>query len=458
MTDCQEQEVTMSQVFEQGHALIIGVGADLPNTVDDAEGLASILLDAGRCAYEPKRLRLLTEAEADRDSVLVALDELAHSTDANSTIIIYFSGHGYQVDSSLGQAYYLMPYGYNITQLAKTAISGAEFAEKLRAIPSQKQLVLLDCCHAGGVGNAKAPGLALTKAPLPPEAQTLLAQGRGQVLIASSQEDELSYAGKPYSAFTLALIEAFAGAGVAKQDGYVRVTDLALHAREMVPGRTNNKQHPILHFEQADNFVLGYYAGGDTQPKGVPFSEAPEIEPSPGAWRGINQAGQTIHGSQTNIAGDANAPVLSGTFHSPVEIGRQETVHVQGGFYQPNMQVRGSVYQATGDMLIGAERPAEALATLFADLLKRIEQLPAEDRDEVAKIAHGARVQAEKLQNGDESSATQSAFEKRLKTLKTMAGDIGDLVIATLANPAAGVAMVIQKIAKKVQEETSTAG
>jgi hypothetical protein len=448
----------MNQLFEQGYALVIGVGADLPDTVGDAEGLANILGDAGRCAYEPKRVRLLTEVEASRDSVLAALDDLAHSTDANSTVIIYFSGHGYRVDSSLGQAYYLMPYGYNTSQLAKTAISGTEFAEKLRAIPSQKQLVLLDCCHAGGVGDAKAPGLELTKAPLPPEAQTLFAQGRGHVLIASSQADELSYAGKPYSAFTLALIEAFTGAGVAKQDGYVRVTDLALHAREIVPGRTNNKQHPILSFEQADNFVLGYYAGGDTQPKGLPFSEEPVIEPSPGAWRGINQASQIIHGSQTNIAGDANAPVLSGAFHNPVEVGHQETLHMQGGFFQPNMQVRGNVYQAEGDMFIGANREAEALATVFTDLLKRIEQLPAEDRSEVAQIAQGARAQAEKLQKGDESPITQSAFEKRLKTLKTMAGDIGDVVIATLANPAAGVAMVIQKIAKKVQEETNIPG
>ncbi|MGD9072745.1 MAG: hypothetical protein PVI69_13345, partial [Desulfobacterales bacterium] len=78
----------------------------------------------------------------------------------------------------------------------------------------------------------------------------------GNAKIASSQEDELSYAGKPYSAFTLALIEALCGQGVAKKDGYVRVADLAPHTREVVPGRTNNKQHPILHFDKADNFAI----------------------------------------------------------------------------------------------------------------------------------------------------------------------------------------------------------
>lgn len=43
-------------------------------------------------------------------------------------------------------------------------------------------------------------------------------------------------------------------------------------------------QHPILNFEQADNFILAYYAGGDTEPKGLPFEGEPEIEPEPGAF------------------------------------------------------------------------------------------------------------------------------------------------------------------------------
>jgi hypothetical protein len=58
-------------------------------------------------------------------------------------------------------------------------------------------------------------------------------------------------------------------AGASKKDGYVRVAGLALHTRQMVPQRTKERQHPILHFEQADNFVLAYYAGGDSEPSGV---------------------------------------------------------------------------------------------------------------------------------------------------------------------------------------------
>lgn len=289
------------QLFTQGYALIVGVGADLPPTVNDAKGIADILMDASRCAYPQHQVNVCTEHNATRAQILSGLDNLAQATTSDSTVIIYFSGHGYQIDSTLGKVYYLMPYGHELQSLYTTAISGAEFAEKLRAIPAKKLLVLLDCCHAGGVGEAKTPGLNMEKKPVPPEVLPLLSEGSGRVLIASSREDELSFVGKPYSAFTAAIIEALCGKGVAKKDGYVRVADLALHAREVVPGRTKGKQHPILHFHDADNFVLAYYAAGDTQPKALPFTEEPDIEPAP-----ENNAMPPTQQNSVSVGGDMN--------------------------------------------------------------------------------------------------------------------------------------------------------
>ena len=126
--------------FIDGYALLIGAGADLPNTVDDAIGMANILMDSERCAYPGEQVHVLTSGEATRQAILAGLDALAQSTTSESTVIIYFSGHGYQVTTTTGPAYYLMPYGYDVNQLYKTAISGAEFTAKLRAIPAQKLL------------------------------------------------------------------------------------------------------------------------------------------------------------------------------------------------------------------------------------------------------------------------------------------------------------------------------
>ncbi len=287
-----------------GHALVIGVGADLPNTIDDAQGLAGILRDRERCAYPTDQVHLLSGPAANRDNILDELARLAQIDDREATVIFYFSGHGYNVTTATGEAYYLLPYGYDLDRLVSSAIRGKTLMDKLAAIPAKKLLVLLDCCHAGGIEVSKAPGTQFVKAPLPPEVPALLAQGRGRVIIASCRAGELSYAGKPYSAFTLALIEALAGVGAAVEDGFVRVADLALHGRQMVPRRTGNRQHPILNFEQADNFVLAYYAAGDAKPKGLPWTAEPQIEPQPGAFAGQGVEGSVVGGNIDTGGGD----------------------------------------------------------------------------------------------------------------------------------------------------------
>jgi hypothetical protein len=45
--------------FTDGYVLIIGAGGDVPSTIDDAEGVAKILRDPGRCAYPPEQEHLL---------------------------------------------------------------------------------------------------------------------------------------------------------------------------------------------------------------------------------------------------------------------------------------------------------------------------------------------------------------------------------------------------------------
>ena len=282
--------------FNQGHALVVGVGGDLPGTVDDAEALADVLTVPGRCAYPPGQVQTLTGPAATREAVLAGLDRLA-GADEEATAAVYFSGHGYTVTSSMGAGYFLLPHAYDLNDLAGTCISGAEFTQKLRAISARRLLVLLDCCRAGGIGEPKGPGLTFAKAPIPPEAETILAEGQGRVIIASSRGDEVSYGGHPYSAFTVALLEVLTGQGVDVQDGYVRVSDLVLHAREVVPQRTCGKQHPTIKFHQADNFAVAYYAGGAKEPQPLSFPLDPETAATTEPPARIDLRGARVGGS-----------------------------------------------------------------------------------------------------------------------------------------------------------------
>jgi hypothetical protein len=95
----------MPEQFEKGHAVIVGVGADLPNTINDAVGLADILKDPSRGAYPPENIHLLTREKATRQSILVTLDNVSKTTNKQDTVVVYFSGHGHQVTSSMGQAH-----------------------------------------------------------------------------------------------------------------------------------------------------------------------------------------------------------------------------------------------------------------------------------------------------------------------------------------------------------------
>jgi hypothetical protein len=305
MSDSQNDN--LYQRFEQGHACVIGVGGNLPTTVGDAEGLARILKDPERCAYPEEQVHLLTGEQATRSHIISTLEQLAIATNAESTVLIYFSGHGYQVTKPL-KSYCLMPYGYNVENLSETAISGSEFTDLLREIPAQKLLVVLDCCHAGGLSDLS--GFEITKAPLPPEAQRMFAKGGGRIMIGSSQPSEVSYAGEPYSMFTFALLKGLCGAGAVKQDGYVRATDLAMYASRIVPKLTNDEQHPVLDIEKADNFILAYYAGGQPKPKGLP-SEL-EHEPQMGAKPG------DLDRQMTNVvaSGDRSIAVGGNANHS----------------------------------------------------------------------------------------------------------------------------------------------
>jgi len=162
-----------SSKFSHGYALIIGVGGSLPVTMKDAVGVQEILCDAGRGAYKWDHVELLVAEEANRDYILKGLDQLAQyaADDPEATVIVYFSGHG-----GMSPSYHLVPWGYNPADLPRTAISGSEFTDKLKLIKSKKLLVLLDCCHAGGMTDAKAT--QFVKSPLPPEIDTMLLPGK----------------------------------------------------------------------------------------------------------------------------------------------------------------------------------------------------------------------------------------------------------------------------------------
>lgn len=88
---------------------------------------------------------------------------------------------------------------------------------------------------------------------------------------------------------------------------------------------------------------------------------------------------------------------------------------------------------------------------LFASIQQRLDQLGTADRVDIedAKAAvEEIRTQAEKGEKADES-----VLAREFRTIARMGPDILDVVTATLASPAAGIALVVRKVAQKAREE-----
>jgi hypothetical protein len=262
----------MSERFVNGHAVLVGVGGNLPVTVKDASELRSVLVDPLRGAYPPDQVSLLVDGQADRNGILAALDGLIArvTADPDAVALVYFSGHGGRFRQAGGAEYFLVPSGFDWDDRAGTGISDVEFTAKLEAIRARRLLVFLDCCFAAGMPQLKAKaageGGEFEPSALPPALLARLDDGMGSVVVASSRDDEPSYVGKNYSVFTEVLLEALAGQGAASQDGFARVLNVLAYLFDEVPKRSSQKkpQHPFVKkvYDLGDNFPICYYAGG----------------------------------------------------------------------------------------------------------------------------------------------------------------------------------------------------
>jgi uncharacterized caspase-like protein len=295
----------MSLLFHHGHALLIGVGGNLPATIRDAKGMYQILTDTSRCAYPPMQVDLLTGEQASRENIIAKLDSLKARTDgdAEATVIIYFSGHG-----GFCPDYHLVAHAYN--GKPDTMVSGVEFSERIDSLRAKKVLVLLDCCHAAGMVDLKS----FVKSPLPPELETILQDGAGRVALASSTRDEISFAGNPYSVFTQALRESLAGAGNSEKDGLARVADIAMYLSKVIPQRTKGAQNPVLKLKAADNFVVAYYAAGAKE--ALPLNETSLSDPEPGEDAADLRAELEAH--QSNLRELRKQSIKFGSLYVPL--------------------------------------------------------------------------------------------------------------------------------------------
>ena len=259
---------------ENHYALIVGV-SDYQRirplggaVVRDTQAINVILTDPELCAYPAENVRTLINAEATYEAFCAALVWLAESTNEQSIVSIYFSGHGWREGIGEAPQTFLIPvdaYFDNTTGVLEKAVSGEAFSAHLRAIPARKLLVIFDCCHAGGIGQLKSMDLEQPlqfQQGLDETYYKELASGQGRAIVASSLESQPSaiLPGDDNSLFTKHLLAGLQG-GVRSTDGLIRVFELFSYVQQQVTAEYA-KQSPFFQCALQDNFPVALYKAG----------------------------------------------------------------------------------------------------------------------------------------------------------------------------------------------------
>jgi len=253
--------------MNNAHALVIGIANykyinKLPLAVlNDAQDIHDLLIDPQYCGYPKDNVQLLKDNEATQAAVRQALKDLASRSDKDGTVYLYISSHGGRVESGPYAGEYLLPveaYTTSEDAIAKTSISDAEFTKALSKIPARKVVVVLDCCHAGGIGQPKDATAPTIKA-LPDSYYAKLAEGRGRVILASSRSDEVSYVppDAKNSVFTRHLLDGLRG-GAPGPGGVIRIFDLFRYVQPKVTADQPN-QHPFFKAALEVDFPVALY-------------------------------------------------------------------------------------------------------------------------------------------------------------------------------------------------------
>jgi hypothetical protein len=237
----------------QIYSVIVGIDrykglSTLTCATNDATDVAEVL----RVGTDSSQIKLLTNAVATKRAILQRLTWLSRKAGPRDTAIVYFSGHGGRRSSPLDDQAYFCPSDASAEDLEGTCIVSGEFTAALRAIKSERLVVLLDTCYAGGLGEARSKEAGLD-AGLNGKDVNGLIEGRGRVIMAASGPYERAWELREErnGRFTTYLLQALRGE-VARPDGTIWMSDVFSYVSRFL---RDKDQHP---YQKAigEDFVL----------------------------------------------------------------------------------------------------------------------------------------------------------------------------------------------------------
>jgi hypothetical protein len=246
---------------------------NLPGVPRDANRLAEVFGEYG--AAPPADFIRLYDEQATRDRILGELQVVADRALLSDQVVIWFGGHGHEKqggDSPMpdGMTRYLLPFDAAWETAAPRGISTGQLAATLAPLRASEVVVILDCCHSGGL------------TPLFTQELGNLLQGhKTRYVLAAARPIQLAMETDSGSPLTQSFCDALEGqvSGIVSEDGYVSAGAAAQYARDRVLKEATQYQHKqeAIGFEIGGSICLTRVAGVNwvTGKVDQPTSEVP---------------------------------------------------------------------------------------------------------------------------------------------------------------------------------------
>lgn len=231
-------------------ALVIGNSSyvhavSLPNPVNDGKLMAKTLRDAGFTVLEGEDLN-----KVDMGRLLDEFTEAAYDAD---TALVYYAGHGLQVDGTN----YLIPIDAELQQPAQLQTRTIPVGDVLNAMPPDPAvgIIILDACRDNPLARTLAAALPKSRSMgsgLAAVQASGLSHDAGGLLIAyATDPGAVAYDGKEAdSPYTTALVKHLTTPGLEIQSALTRV-------RADVTAATNGAQRPWANASLGREVFLG---------------------------------------------------------------------------------------------------------------------------------------------------------------------------------------------------------
>lgn len=251
-SDIDELPAIKAKQNSNSYAIVIGIEQyrqKLPKAdfaVSDAKLVSEYLSKV--MGYPEENVVTLTNDHAAKSDFEKYFEQwLANHIEKDSTLFIYYSGHG-APNPKTGDAY-LVPYDGDPAFIAQTGYPLKKLYDVLGKLAAKEIIVALDSCFSGGGGRSViAKGLR----PLVIDLQSNAVMSKNMTVLSASSGEQVSstYDEKGHGLFTYFMLKGIKNENVLKPNGSIKMDDLFDYIKPQVERvarrQYNNEQTPQL--------------------------------------------------------------------------------------------------------------------------------------------------------------------------------------------------------------------